>query len=602
MKIKRLEIKGYQVVREVGLDDMGDFVVIAGPNGVGKTKVKDAICFLSSNNGNPPEGCSVELEATNEEEKNNWGAESVSLPNSGFLNLFSRSRKKLKITSKLIQIDSTRQIENVQLQSYQYNQIGNPKDEEVGNDYTNQRVKDRFVDVCNTIYRQKLKLLTDLGLNAYKNGSVTFDNSNDETNKFDDVFSQLLYPKRMAPVEADATTLYYFDDEGTQRPFSSLSSGEREVIVLAFDILSQDPNDCIVLIDEPEMHLHPELTFRLVKVLKSIGERNQYFLFTHSTDIISQSFETGVYFIRPKNKITQGNQAIKIDYSNLNDLTQIPNLRETVGMLSLGKKLLFVEGVDTGIDRNVFATLAKSSKVDLAIVPSDSCDNINNIGKICDTLNKGIFGIDLYMVRDRDSLTGDEVDIYTKKSGGKMIFLPFYHIENVFLDPDAIASVATQFGVNKFNSDIIAEKLMEFAKNQITKDVIRYVVNEIRFKAGNFDTKPESVIPNNASIEDITTAINNEKDNKIANYVSSFSDSFIKERVSYWKEKLENSLVEGWSDDAKELFFGKSILHQIQQTIFSNKKIILWEQIVNSTDAVCIKSVEPLADILRKLE
>ena len=81
----------------------------------------------------------------------------------------------------------------------------------------------------------------------------------------------------MQPIQINSTTIQYKDEEDVIRNFDRLSSGEREVVVLTFDILTQNPSDCIILIDEPEVHLHPELTFRLVKVLKSIGKRNQFF-------------------------------------------------------------------------------------------------------------------------------------------------------------------------------------------------------------------------------------------------------------------------------------------------------------------------------------
>ena len=114
-------------------------------------------------------------------------------------------------------------------------------------------------------------------------------------------------------------------------------------------------------------------------------------------------------------------------------------------MVSVGKKLLFVEGKNTSIDRDVFATIAKAAKTDVAIIPSDSCSNINNMSLICETFAKGVFGIELFMVRDRDGLTDEQIQTFTEKSKGKLNFLPYYHIENFFLAPKAIEIVAKGF-------------------------------------------------------------------------------------------------------------------------------------------------------------
>lgn len=609
MKIQKLHLKNFQVIRDIELDDLSDFVVIAGPNGVGKTKIKDAICNIFQNNGNPPAGSKVILEATSDEEVSNWGSRVVELPNTGFWNFVSRSRRKIKTKTRLIQIDSARQIESITFQQINFSQIGNPENEEAGNEYTSQRIKDRFADICSMLHRTKLKLLTDLGKDANEKlnsnssaGEVSVARRPDPTKPFEDIFGQLLYPKKMTPIEVGSSTLQYYDEKEEIRPFDHLSSGEREVIVLTFDILLQHPSDCIILIDEPEIHLHPELTFRFIKVLKSIGERNQFFLFTHSTDIISSSFETGIHFIRPKSKITEGNQALRIDLSNIEDLLLIPNLREAIGMLSLGKKLLFIEGVNTSIDRNVFSTVAKSTKLDLALVPSESSNNINNLSLICETLQKGIFGIDLFMVRDRDSVTDEEVEIYTKKSAGKLIFLPFRHIENTFLVPEALLRVSQKINPSSSKTlDEIKAKLVNLAKQQINKCVISYVTNEIRFKAGNLDTTPKTALGTTASSEDIINVINEQKDIRLKNYSENFSKSFISQRVNDWHKKLSDSIAGGWSEDARKYFSGKEILNQLQQWLIGSKSPILWEQMVNDENQECIKATQPLKEILESI-
>lgn len=606
MRIRQLILNNHQVIREATFAELNDFVVIAGPNGVGKTKIKDAICYIFQNSGNPPPESSVTLEATNEEERTNWGSESVNLPNNSFWSYITLSRRKIKTQARLIQIDSARQIETIEFQQINFDQIGNPEEETVNHDYGYTKIRDRFSDICNTLKREKAKLLTDYGLEAnekFKSSeTVQLQRKEDPTQKFEEIFHELLYPKKMVSIRHNSLTIQYLDENEELRPFSELSSGEKEVIVLAFDVLLQNPSDSVILIDEPELHLHPELSFRLVKVLKSIGERNQLFLFTHSTDIISNSFETGVYFIRPRSKVTEGNQVVRVDLQNIDELLQIPNLRNTIGMLSLGKKLLFVEGTNTGIDRNVFATLAKSYKFDLAIIPSESCQNINNLANISQTLQKGIFGIELYMVRDRDSLTEEEITIYSTKSENKLIFLPYYHIENAFLVSEAIFQIREELNTgNSITAEQIKEKLAELAKKQINFCINLYVSNEIRFKAGNLDVSVDFRIDESTTSDNIITGINNKKNSKLQEYANMFSDEFIKERVNYWKQKLEDSLVNGWSEDARKLFYGKALLNQIQQYVFGAKVINLWEHIVNSEHQTCVEAVKDLRKIINEI-
>lgn len=477
----------------------------------------------------------------------------------------------------------------------------------MGYDYGFALVKNRFVDICRTLHRLKSKEVTSV-YSEYQSkinpaiSEVTLHKLQDPTEKYIDLFGKLLYPKKMLPIDINSSTIQYKEEDGSTRQFSELSSGEKEVVILTFDILTQNPYDCLILIDEPEVHLHPELSFRLIKVLKSIGERNQYFLFTHSADIIGNSLDTGVHFIRPQSRVTTGNQVVRVDENNIEDLKSIPNIRETIGMVSVGKKLLFVEGNSTSIDRNVFATMAKASKIDVAIIPSNSCSNINNMSLICEALEKGLFGVELFMVRDRDGLVADQISTFSTKSKGRLIFLPYYHIENAFLNPQAIEVVAKKVLLTGApTAKEIESKMIELAKQQLNHAITLYVKSEIYFQAGNFDVSPKITIDTSTSIADLKNAMNDQKNKILIEYNSNFSEALIEARLNYWKGVLENSIKTGWTEDARRYFIGKRLLKEIQGWLFETKNILLWEHIVNSEEAVCQQTCKELLDILNSI-
>ena len=607
MRIKEIHLNNWSVIRQADFEGLSDFVVIAGPNGVGKTKIKESIVHIFQNNGNPPAGSKVVLEATNSDEESAWSAKEVTLPQSSFWSFTTRSNKRLKTKSRLIQIDSNRVVESVNFQQLTFQSIGDPAQEEVGYNYGFNNVKDRFQDICRTLHRLKSKEVTSVyqeyqtKINDSK-PEVTLNKLTDPTEKYIDIFGKLLYPKQMLTIDINSSTIQYKDEDGNTRQFSELSSGEREVVILTFDILTQNPSDCLILIDEPEVHLHPELTFRLIKVLKSIGERNQYFLFTHSPDIIGNSLDTGVHFVRPKSRVPLGNQVVRVDESNIEAFKSIPNIRETIGMISVGKKLLFVEGNNTSIDRNVFATIAKASRIDVAIIPSDSCSNINNMSLMCDTLEKGLFGVDLFMVRDRDGLDAAQISTFSTKSKGRLFFLPFYHIENAFLNPKAIEVVAKKILLaNAPTAKMIEEKMLELAKQQINHTASLYVKGEVYFQAGNFDISPKITINQSTTIADIKVAMIDRKIQILSGYNNSFSEAVIEARLSYWNNVLENSIKTGWTKEAREYFFGKRMLKEIQTWLFGSKNILLWEHIINSEEVDCIETCKELRDILNRI-
>lgn len=76
--------------------------------------------------------------------------------------------------------------------------------------------------------------------------------------------------------------------------YSELSDGEKTLLAYAlfFFLLEQNPKlsvkDSIILIDEPELHLHPNSEIDLIEGLKNvIGERGQLIIATHSINILS---------------------------------------------------------------------------------------------------------------------------------------------------------------------------------------------------------------------------------------------------------------------------------------------------------------------------
>jgi AAA15 family ATPase/GTPase len=168
VRIKELHLHDWTVIREAHFSDLGDFVVIAGPNGVGKTKIKDAIVHIFQNSGSPPPGSTVVLTATNDSERSAWGDSEVTLPKQSFWAFASRNNKRLKSTSRLIQIDSNRVVESINFQQLTFQAIGDPEEEEVGYSYGYNNVKDRFVDICRTLHRLKSREVTSVYIEYQK--------------------------------------------------------------------------------------------------------------------------------------------------------------------------------------------------------------------------------------------------------------------------------------------------------------------------------------------------------------------------------------------------------------------------------------------------
>jgi predicted ATP-binding protein involved in virulence len=70
-----------------------------------------------------------------------------------------------------------------------------------------------------------------------------------------------------------------------------LSTGEQQLFIRALSLKMMDLKDCVILIDEPEISLHPNWQNQILKVYMNIAKagNNQLIIATHSPQIISST-------------------------------------------------------------------------------------------------------------------------------------------------------------------------------------------------------------------------------------------------------------------------------------------------------------------------
>ena len=76
------------------------------------------------------------------------------------------------------------------------------------------------------------------------------------------------------------------NSQGEEFDINELSSGEKQLFLRTLSIKMLEPEDSIILIDEPELSLHPKWQQQIIKVYQSIGKNNQIIVATHSPHIL----------------------------------------------------------------------------------------------------------------------------------------------------------------------------------------------------------------------------------------------------------------------------------------------------------------------------
>jgi energy-coupling factor transporter ATP-binding protein EcfA2 len=137
-------------------------------------------------------------------------------------------------------------------------------------------------------------------------------------------------------------------------PIQHSGGGSQEFIILLRHLTE---GDFIFGIEEPELHLHPQLARRIFEIFKKVSKENQIFLSTHSTIFVDQTELTNTWIFQKKAKETKVNR-IKSEEELRRILFEL-GVRPSDIFFSNG--IIFVEGPS---DRDVYMTLATKIGID----------------------------------------------------------------------------------------------------------------------------------------------------------------------------------------------------------------------------------------------
>ncbi|MBI2519515.1 MAG: ATP-binding protein [Bdellovibrio sp.] len=561
MKLESYSVKGAKPIEAFSVEGLFETVVLAGPNGVGKTTLMVQLLNLFQNPGGLP-SIIAKVRATNQEEVAAWGQHTLqtSIPaEAAKLRAFlQRQQKRGQLRSSVLNFDSARQLE--QVQPYNFNwESADPLQENIGWNTVYQPLRGRFQDTIHSLYRKVRSQKEEISKRALllkesgeKSMPLDFQYP---LEKFEDAFTKLLPGKTLEKLNERSQTVS-FKTNGTVLPLTSLSSGEREVVSIVFDFLLRDPKDCIIIFDEPELHLHPELSYRLLRTLRDIGERNQFILSTHSPDIITASLDQSVVFVAPPNT-GRPNQAVQLREDD--EASKVLHLiGQSIGVISLGKKIVLIEGISSSLDKQTYGSIVGSEHPEFVLVPTGGKESIHSFVKAFETvLNKTVWGVDFFMLCDGDCMTSTSGD----KTGGRLKILPRYHVENYFLNENVIARVFEQLDEPKgswlCDPVKIRAELLTIAKDFLSYAVALHVAHRLRNATGNADLMPQEC--HCVDVAKLESLFDVQRDSEVKRISSTLDTNIVRELVRTDFARLSNFIIYD-SDEWQKQIPGKPIL------------------------------------------
>ncbi len=133
--------------------------------------------------------------------------------------------------------------------------------------------------------------------------------------KINSIFSILVMDVYLVGIKDPLTKMPLFRNEaGVEFDINGLSSGEKQLFIRLLSLKSLEPEGCVILIDEPEISLHPSWQQRIVEVYQNIGRDNQIIIATHSPHIISSVKRESLKILSKKQRFV-----MVIDGENLDE-------------------------------------------------------------------------------------------------------------------------------------------------------------------------------------------------------------------------------------------------------------------------------------------
>lgn len=302
MKIKSLEIENSKILKNIKIDFQDndkvlDTIIVAGINGSGKTTLLETIYKGIKNivNSNK-EICKFEFQFE-ENEKIVFNNEKDFFQKLNLYDYYKDNQpdyfnskefySKLNILPKIIYIPSEIKFDQIT------NAVTNMKKEySFLNTIDNNIIKDVPSYIASrVIYTAN----TEENLTMGQARKKVYDEINE-------IFDILDINVKLYGVSQDEKSIPVFINSlGEKFDINGLSSGEKQLFLRILSIKMLEPENSIILIDEPELSLHPKWQQKIIEVYKRIGKNNQIITATHSPHILGSVPNENI-FILSKNE------------------------------------------------------------------------------------------------------------------------------------------------------------------------------------------------------------------------------------------------------------------------------------------------------------
>jgi hypothetical protein len=287
-------------------------------------------------------------------------------------------------------------------------------------------------------------------------------------------------PHRKLLKKAGVIETYPTGQVGNNYNATEMSDGERVIFYLIGEVVCA-PENSIIIIDEPEMHIHKSLVKNLFDLIENERQDCSFIYLTHDIDFaFSRQNAVKIWA-----KSYEGSNVW--DYELLEDESPIPE-QLYLEILGSRKPVIFLEGDNSSIDYELYEQVY----FEYTLKPLGSCEKVIHSVKSFNEQN-GFHHIESFGIIDRDRRIEDDVIRLNAKS---IWVLDVAESENLLLLEEVVKSVAKHMG--KYPDDVfneVKDNLIAFFNSQLEAQILLHFKETIRKKlieASNFNERTVS--------------------------------------------------------------------------------------------------------------
>lgn len=302
---------------------------------------------------------------------------------------------------------------------------------------------------------------------SMSSGHLKYEDSLKEIKEF---FNLFFAPMKFRDVYIDRSPFgFVIETPLGEIDIDDLSSGEKEILNIYIRFHQLKPNGAVILFDEADMHLHPDLERRYLEVLRKLGKGNQFLLTTHSPEMMIAAGTESLYTIVKEPPKDGSNQFKRVTESeNLHSV--LSELMGSRGIISFNQRIIFIEGEYASADREIYEAAYPPARYNVSFVPAGGSNVVRKIAEQVNTLLTVSTGFQQYF----SIVDGDIKRFEEDPTGGSRLFrLPVYHVENFLINESEILEVTRQ---------MIGAKCTYCKEEEVNEELKRLILSETHLK------------------------------------------------------------------------------------------------------------------------